>query len=73
MALNMYTSDRTSPRSFPWLWYVRLLQMVVTIIILAITALDASVFSGIGCNVPSKLDYNIAAVSASLQLHMIVI
>ena len=37
--------------------------MVVTIIILAITASNAADFSGIGCSVPSKLAFNIAAVS----------
>ncbi|KAL8733516.1 MAG: hypothetical protein Q9181_003564 [Wetmoreana brouardii] len=65
MALNIYTSDKTSPRCFPWLWYVRLLQMVVTIIVLAIAASNAHDFSSIYCSVPSKLGYNIAAAVLS--------
>lgn len=63
MALNIYTRDKVSERCFPWLFFVRILQMVVTILILAIAASSAHDFTGIGCSVPSKLGYNVAAVS----------
>ncbi|KAL9599163.1 MAG: hypothetical protein Q9219_004030 [cf. Caloplaca sp. 3 TL-2023] len=84
MAPFALTTDKNTPRCFPWLWsvnpralesrngesylrvvyrFVRVAQMVITIIILAITASNASDFSTIGCSVPSKLGYNIAAVS----------
>ncbi|KAL8773678.1 MAG: hypothetical protein Q9209_001444 [Squamulea sp. 1 TL-2023] len=61
MNFKMYTSDKTSERGFPWLWFVRLLQMLVTVIVLAITASNASDFTSLSCSVPSKLGYNIAA------------
>ncbi|KAL8661013.1 MAG: hypothetical protein Q9202_005993 [Teloschistes flavicans] len=73
MALNIYTSDKTSPRCFPWLWFVRLLQMVITIIILALTAANAGSFSSIGCNVPSRLGYNIAAAVLSFIVLVILL
>ncbi|KAI4199079.1 MAG: hypothetical protein LQ350_004834 [Teloschistes chrysophthalmus] len=73
MALNIYTTDKTSPRCFPWLWFVRLLQIVITIIILAITASNASEFSSITCDVPSKLGYNIAAAVLSLIVLIILL
>lgn len=61
--LNIYTTDKVSPRCFPWLWFVRIAQMVLTIIILAIASSNAQDFSSIpGCNVPSRIGYNIAAV-----------
>ena len=63
MAFKFYTSDKTSERCFPWLWFARLGQMLVTIIVLAIAASSASDFTSMGCSVPSKLGYTIAAVS----------
>lgn len=64
MAVNIYTTDKVSPRCFPWLWFVRIGQMLLTIIILALTASNAYDFSSrLACSVPSKLGYNIAAVS----------
>ncbi|KAL8714515.1 MAG: hypothetical protein Q9220_001463 [cf. Caloplaca sp. 1 TL-2023] len=73
MALNIYTSDRTSERAFPWLWFVRLLQLFVTIIVLGVTASNASDFSSIGCSVPSKLGYNIAAAVLSFIVLLVLI
>ncbi|KAL8778249.1 MAG: hypothetical protein Q9213_007501 [Squamulea squamosa] len=58
----MAIPSMTSERGFPWLWFVRLLQILVTLIVLAITASNASDFTSISCSVPSKLGYNIAAV-----------
>ncbi|KAL8996917.1 MAG: hypothetical protein Q9169_003676 [Polycauliona sp. 2 TL-2023] len=71
--IKMYISDKTSERCFPWLWFVRLVQMLVTIIVLAITASSASDFSSIGCSVPSKLGYNIAAAVLSFLVLLVLI
>ncbi|KAL8946709.1 MAG: hypothetical protein Q9222_006933 [Ikaeria aurantiellina] len=73
MALNIYTRDKTSERAFPWLWNVRLLQLFITIIVLGITASNAGDFSSIGCSVPSKLGYNIAAAILSILVLLILI
>ncbi|KAI4250087.1 MAG: hypothetical protein L6R40_000259 [Gallowayella cf. fulva] len=73
MAFKIYTTDKTSERCFPWLWFVRLLQILVTIIILAITASNASDFTSIGCSVPSKLGYNIAAAVLSFIVLLLLI
>ncbi|KAL9038738.1 MAG: hypothetical protein Q9180_002951 [Flavoplaca navasiana] len=62
---NVYVSDKTSERCFPWLWFVRLLQMLITIIVLGIVASSASDFGSLSCSVPSKLGYNIAAAVLS--------
>ncbi|KAK3177997.1 hypothetical protein OEA41_000129 [Lepraria neglecta] len=58
--MQIYTSDKTSPRSFPWLWFVRLPAIIFSIIVLGITASDASKWGSWECSIPSKLGYNIA-------------
>ncbi|KAI4100494.1 MAG: hypothetical protein L6R37_005445 [Teloschistes peruensis] len=47
--------------------------MVITIIILALTASNASDFSSISCDVPSKLGYNIAAAVLSFIVLIILL
>lgn len=61
--IEVYTSDKTSPRSFGWQWYLRLAAIVLTLIVLGITAANTSDFHKLGCNPPSKLGYNTAVVS----------
>ncbi|KAL8806708.1 MAG: hypothetical protein Q9200_004929, partial [Gallowayella weberi] len=73
MALRVYSTDKTSERGFPWLWYVRLAQMGFTIAIIALAASNASVFNSIGCSVPSKLGYNIAAAALSFIVVLVLI
>ncbi|KAL8668265.1 MAG: hypothetical protein Q9168_007103 [Polycauliona sp. 1 TL-2023] len=71
--IKMYTGDKTSDRCFPWLWFVRLVQMLVTIIVLGITASSASDFSTLSCSVPSKLGFNIAAAVLSFLVLLVLI
>ena len=59
---EIYSQDKTSPRTFPWLWFLRLPAIVISIIVLGITAANHSTFSNSGCSAPSKLSYNIAVV-----------
>ncbi|CAO1596258.1 hypothetical protein XANCAGTX0491_000110 [Xanthoria calcicola] len=73
MVFKFYTSDKTSERCFPWLWFVRLGQMLVTIIVLAIAASSASDFTTLGCSVPSKLGYTIAAAVLSFLVLLVLI
>ncbi|KAI4280292.1 MAG: hypothetical protein L6R38_004570 [Xanthoria sp. 2 TBL-2021] len=73
MAFKFYTSDKTSERCFPWLWFVRLVQMLVTIIVLAIAASSASDFTSLSCSVPSKLAYTIAAAVLSFLVLLVLI
>ncbi|KAL8859682.1 MAG: hypothetical protein Q9178_003796 [Gyalolechia marmorata] len=73
MEFKVYASDKTSPRSFSWLWFVRLAQMLGTIIVLGITASSASDFNTLGCSVPSKLGYNIAAAVLSFLVLIVLI
>ncbi|KAL8940867.1 MAG: hypothetical protein Q9216_002587 [Gyalolechia sp. 2 TL-2023] len=66
MAWNIYTTDKVSPRCFPWLWFVRIGQMLLTLIILGLTAANANDFSSrMACSIPSKLGYNLAALWAN--------
>ena len=60
--MQIYTSDKTSPRSFPWLWYIRLVALVITLIVLGITAANIATFHNIGCDAPARLLYNLAVV-----------
>ena len=61
--MQLYTSDKTSPRSFKWLWFIRLVALIVTIIVLGITASNTATFHNIGCDAPARLSYNLAVVS----------
>ena len=60
--MHVYTSDKASPRSFPWLWYVRLVALIITWIVLGITASNTATFHNIGCDTPGRLSYNLAVV-----------
>ena len=55
-------AHREGDRGFPWLWFVRAVGLVVTIITLGLTATGAASFSSLGCTSPGKLNYNIAVV-----------
>lgn len=61
--MQIYTSDKTTPRSFPWLWYLRLVAIIGTLIVLAITAQNSATFHSIGCDAPGRLNFNLAVVS----------
>ena len=60
--MQLYTSDKTSPRSFKWLWFIRLVALVITMIVLGITASNTATFYNIGCDAPARLLYNLAVV-----------
>ena len=60
--MQLYTSDKTSPRSFKWLWFLRLVALLITLIVLGITASNTATFHNIGCDAPPKLLYNLAVV-----------
>ena len=60
--MQLYISDKTSPRSFKQLWYIRLVALVVTLIVLGITAANTAGFHSIGCDAPGRLLYNLAVV-----------
>ncbi|CAD6580762.1 MAG: hypothetical protein ASARMPRED_000320 [Alectoria sarmentosa] len=64
--MQIYTSDKTSARSFPWLWYLRLVALIFTFIVLGITASNSATFHSIGCDAPGKLSYNLAVSILSL-------
>ena len=55
-------TDRSAPRGFPYIWYIRLVQIFFSLIVLAISAANASSLNSIACGVPGKLGYNIACV-----------
>lgn len=60
--MQIYTSDKTSPRSFKGLWYIRFVALVITMIVLGITAANTASFHNIGCDAPARLSYNLAVV-----------
>ena len=62
---QVYTTDKTSPRSFSWLWFLRLPAIVFSIIVLGLTAATHTTFSNSGCSSPSKLSFNLAVVCQS--------
>ncbi len=59
-------TDKSAPRAFPWLWYVRFAQIFLSLVALALAAKTASAIVGIdggNCRVPSRTAFNIACVS----------
>ena len=60
--MQLFISDKTSPRSFKQLWYIRLVALVVTLIVLGITAANTATFHSMGCDAPGRLSYNLAVV-----------
>lgn len=62
MASRGLLAHREGDRGYPWLWFVRAIGLVVTIITLGLTATGAASFHTIACDSPAKLNYNIAVV-----------
>lgn len=53
-------TDKTAPRGFKWIWYIRIVQLLGTLIVIGLAALHASLWSN--CSVPSKIAWNLACV-----------
>jgi hypothetical protein len=60
--MQIYTTDKTSPRAFGWLWFMRLVGIIFTLIVLGIAAGDIADFHNASCSAPSKLSFNLAVV-----------
>lgn len=56
--------DFSLVRADKYIWTARLLQLVFTMVILAVTGDGASDWKSIDCYIPTKLAFNIAAVSS---------
>lgn len=65
LGFPIYTRDKTSPRAFRWIWFIRIFQIFVTLVILGITAANAASFGNVSCGVPGKLAWNLACVRYS--------
>ncbi|MCJ1463745.1 OTU domain containing [Pseudocyphellaria aurata] len=64
-------TEQTVQRAFPWIWFIRLLQIFITILVLVLASIDANSVKNFAddCGVPSRIAYNIAcAVLAILVL-----
>lgn len=62
LGFPIYTRDKESPRAYRWIWFIRIFQIVVTLIVLGITAANTASFGSASCGVPSKLAWNLACV-----------
>lgn len=51
-------------------WYARLAQCLVAVIILAITVANVSDWHGIECAIPRQLQINVSAVRSSPPHHL---
>lgn len=63
------SSDKAAPRGFPWMWYIRFVQVLLTVIVIAIAARVAATISNGDsgdCHVPHKVVWNIFCVCASV-------
>ena len=54
----------SSLRSNPWLWALRVAQLLISVAVLALAAVNAQDYTRAGCTVPTRLQYSIAAVSS---------
>lgn len=69
MAIFANSTDKSAPRGFPWIWYIRFVQIFLTLVVLAVAArVAAAIDNGDGgdCHVPPKVAWNIACVGASV-------
>ncbi|MCJ1424689.1 hypothetical protein MMC29_002577 [Sticta canariensis] len=59
---------KTAMRSFSFLWYIRLAQVVISFLVLILSAVDAHTVQDYahGCSVPSKIAYNLACAILAL-------
>lgn len=49
-------------RSSPFLWYMRFIQLLFTLIVLGLVGEAASIWHGLYCNTPSNVALDIAVV-----------
>ena len=59
---SVHTSDKTSPRGFNWIWFLRLAEILVSLIVLALVARDVGGLSSLSCGIPGKMAWNLACV-----------
>lgn len=63
-------TDKAAPRGFPWMWYIRFVQILLTLIVLAVAAQVAAAINNGDtgdCHVPSKVAWNIVCVCSSVN------
>lgn len=65
---SVHTSDKTSPRGFPWIWFLRIAQAVISLVVLGLAATHISTLNDLGCSVPGKMAWNLACVRLPLPL-----
>lgn len=72
MSLFANMADRTAVRSLPFLWYIRLAQVLIAFLVLILAAVDAHTVQSYanGCGVPSKIAYNLACVCSWMRLSL---
>lgn len=67
MAIFANSTDKSAPRGFTWMWYIRFVQILLTLIVIAVAAkVAAAISNGGDCHVPPKVAWNIACVGASV-------
>lgn len=53
-------NDKSAPRAFSWIWYIRIAQIFFTGIVIILAGVDANRWSS--CSVPGKIAWNLACV-----------
>lgn len=63
-------TNKTVMRAFPWIWYIRLVQIVISVLVLALAAVDSHTVEdlGDGCGIPPRIAYNLACVRSLMSL-----
>ena len=59
---SVHTSDKTSPRGFRWIWFLRLAEILVSLAVLGLAAKNVAGLAEPGCGVPGKMAWNLACV-----------
>lgn len=55
-------SDKSAPRGFSWIWFIRFAQLVLSMIVLGLAAWNISDLKSLHCDAPSKMAFNVACV-----------
>ncbi|KAG7005760.1 hypothetical protein G7Y79_00018g045670 [Physcia stellaris] len=51
---SVHTTDKTSPRGFPWIWFLRIAQAFISLVVLGLAATHISTLNDLGCSVPGR-------------------
>lgn len=60
--MALFITDKNVPRSYTWVWILRIVGIVLSLVALGLSASLASALNSISCVSSSKINFNVAVV-----------